>query len=82
MMQSVGLPISPVGVAQYYDGLIDAIVIDRQDAAFRPGLEERGLQVLVTEILMEGFEGRLRLAAEVLDFKPTPAGGGFGPRSG
>jgi LPPG:FO 2-phospho-L-lactate transferase len=71
MMQSAGLPISPVGVAQYYEGLIDAIVIDRQDVASKPELEERGLHVLVTDILMEGFEGRLRLAAEVLDFKPV-----------
>lgn len=79
MMQSAGLPISPLGVAQYYAGLIDAIVIDRQDVAFKAELEDRGLRVLVTDILMEGFEGRLRLAAEVLDFKPAPAGRGFGP---
>ncbi len=71
MMQSAGLPISPVGVAQYYEGLLDAIVIDRQDVAFKAELEARGLKVLVTDILMEGFEGRLRLAAEVLDFRPS-----------
>jgi LPPG:FO 2-phospho-L-lactate transferase len=69
MMQAAGLAISPVGVSQAYDGLIDAIVIDRQDVAYKPALEEHGLKVLVTDILMEGFEGRLRLAAEVLDFK-------------
>ncbi len=69
MMQAAGLAISPVGVSQAYDGLIDAIVIDRQDVAYKPALEEYGLKVLVTNILMEGFEGRLCLAAEVLDFK-------------
>jgi LPPG:FO 2-phospho-L-lactate transferase len=74
MMQSAGLPISPIGIAQFYDGLIDAIVIDRQDVAFKPELEARGLHVLATDILMEGFEGRLRLAAEVLDFKPATTG--------
>jgi LPPG:FO 2-phospho-L-lactate transferase len=68
MMRSAGLPISPQGVAQAYDGLIDAIVIDRRDAEARPALAALGLRVLVTDILMEGFEGRLRLAAEVLDF--------------
>ncbi|MFY9614053.1 MAG: 2-phospho-L-lactate transferase [Candidatus Dormiibacterota bacterium] len=76
MMQSAGLAVSPLGVAQFYEGLIDAIVIDKQDVAFKAELEERGLHVLVTDILMEGFEGRLRLAAEVLDFTPTAAGGG------
>jgi LPPG:FO 2-phospho-L-lactate transferase len=69
MMQAAGLAISPVGVSQAYDGLIDAMVIDRQDVAYKPTLEEHGLKVLVTDTLMEGFEGRLRLAAEVLDFK-------------
>jgi LPPG:FO 2-phospho-L-lactate transferase len=69
MMQAAGLAISPVGVSQAYEGLIDAMVIDRQDVAYKPVLEEHSLKVLVTDILMEGFEGRLRLAAEVLDFK-------------
>jgi len=69
MMQAAGLAISPVGVSQAYEGLIDAMVIDRQDVAYKPTLEEHGLKVLVTDTLMEGFEGRLRLAAEVLDFK-------------
>jgi LPPG:FO 2-phospho-L-lactate transferase len=69
MMQAAGLPISPLGIAQAYEGLVDAIVIDRQDVAFKPDLESAGLRVLVTDTLMEGFEGRLRLAAEVLDFR-------------
>ena len=69
MMQAAGLPITPIGVAQAYEGLLDAIVIDRQDVAFKPELESGGLRVLLTDTLMEGFEGRLRLAAEVLDFR-------------
>jgi LPPG:FO 2-phospho-L-lactate transferase len=75
MMQAAGLPITPVGVAQAYEGLIDAIVIDRQDVAFKPELEALGLKVLVTNTLMEGFEGRLRLAAEVLDFRSAAVRG-------
>jgi LPPG:FO 2-phospho-L-lactate transferase len=69
MMAAAGLPITPLGIAQVYEGLLDAIVIDRQDVAFKPELESAGLRVLVTDTLMEGFEGRLRLAAEVLDFR-------------
>lgn len=68
MMHATGLPNSPLGVARAYESLIDALVIDRQDVAFKPALEESGLRVLVTDILMDGFQGRLRLAAEVLDF--------------
>ena len=68
MMEAANFPATPIGVAQAYEGLIDALVIDRQDVAYKPELEEFGLSVLATDTLMEGFEGRLRLAAEVLDF--------------
>ncbi|HEY8740206.1 MAG TPA: 2-phospho-L-lactate transferase [Candidatus Dormibacteraeota bacterium] len=68
MMEATNFPATPIGVAQAYEGLIDALVIDRQDVAYKPELEEFGLSVLATDTLMEGFEGRLRLAAEVLDF--------------
>jgi LPPG:FO 2-phospho-L-lactate transferase len=73
MMQAAGLPLSPVGVALGYKNLIDAIVIDREDHAYKPELEGMGLRVLVTDIVMEGYEGRLRLAAEVLDFSRSLA---------
>ena len=73
MMEATNLPATPIGVAQAYEGLIDALVIDRQDIAYKPELEEFGLSVLATDTLMEGFEGRLRLAAEVLDYCSTLA---------
>ena len=80
MMEAANLVASPLGVAQAYQGLVDAIVIDRQDVAYTADLQDAGLKVLVTDTLMEGFEGRLRLAAEVLDFcatarKQQPGGG-------
>lgn len=68
MMEAANLVATPMGVAQAYDGLIDAMVIDRQDIAYTAELEEQGFSVFATDTLMEGFEGRLRLAAEVLDF--------------
>ncbi|MHB8509672.1 MAG: 2-phospho-L-lactate transferase [Candidatus Dormibacteria bacterium] len=71
MMASAGFPPTAVGVAAAYDGLIEAMVIDRADVAEKAALEQMGLRVLVTDTLMEGFEGRLRLAAEVLDFCTT-----------
>lgn len=69
MVEAAGFRPDPVGIADAYEGLIDAMVIDRADTAHRAELEARGLRVLVTDTLMEGFEGRLRLAAEVLDFR-------------
>ena len=73
MMEAANLVASPLGVAQAYEGLIDAIVIDRQDIAYSADLQDIGLKVLATDTLMEGFEGRLRLAAEVLDFCASTA---------
>jgi LPPG:FO 2-phospho-L-lactate transferase len=75
MMEAANLLATPVGVAQAYEGLIDAIVIDRQDVVYTTELRARGLTVLATDTLMEGFEGRLRLAAEVLDFCASVARG-------
>jgi LPPG:FO 2-phospho-L-lactate transferase len=69
MVEAAGFRPDPVGIADAYEGLVDAMVIDRADIAHRSELEARGLRVLVTDTLMEGFEGRLRLAAEVLDFR-------------
>jgi LPPG:FO 2-phospho-L-lactate transferase len=74
MMEAANFLATPDGVAQAYDGLIDAMVIDRQDVAYTGDLQDRGLLVLATDTLMEGFEGRLRLAAEVLDFCAARAG--------
>jgi LPPG:FO 2-phospho-L-lactate transferase len=73
MMEAAGIPVTPVGIAHAYEGLIDAVVIDREDHAFKAELEGMGLRVHVTDIVMEGYEGRLRLAAEVLDFSRAVA---------
>jgi LPPG:FO 2-phospho-L-lactate transferase len=55
---------SPAHVASCYDGLIDALVVDRKDA---PVELPAGVRPVMTDILMSDAEARRRLAQEVVD---------------
>ena len=55
-----GVEISARGLAQLYDGVIDALVTDEP--------LQMPLPVLHAELLMEGAEGRRRLARDTLEF--------------
>ncbi len=69
---SLGGEPSALGVARHYveryDGLLDALVIDRVDADQANQVEALGLRVLVTGTVMTSEDDRRRLAAEVLAF--------------
>ncbi|HMM27004.1 MAG TPA: 2-phospho-L-lactate transferase [Aggregatilineaceae bacterium] len=65
LMRELSLENSPRGVAQFYAGLIDGLVIDRKDAdAPQPG----DIPVLVTDTLMMTGADKVRLAGEALAF--------------
>jgi LPPG:FO 2-phospho-L-lactate transferase len=65
LMPELGLDISPAGVARYYQGLVDGLVVDSADAAQASGI---GIPALVTGTLMETAADKARLANEVLDW--------------
>ena len=64
--------------ALIYAGLIDGLVLDRQDGELAPAIEALGMRVLVTETVMGGAEDRRRLAGEVLGFARATALTGVG----
>ncbi len=66
MLASRGVEVSALGVAQLYDGLIDGIVIDEQDASLTSAIEQLGLQVAVLQTIMGDKTDRARLAREIL----------------
>jgi len=68
MMEESGLPLTAVGIARLYDGLIDALVIDHQDAAMAPLLQDMGLRVLVESTLITQADAQGALAARILEF--------------
>lgn len=68
MLVSLGHESSATGVARMYAGLVDGFVIDRADEAERADIESLGMEVLVTEAVMENAADRVRLGGEVLEF--------------
>jgi LPPG:FO 2-phospho-L-lactate transferase len=58
-MEWAGHPVTAAGVAAYYAGVIDGFVCDEP-------LD--GLPALQTDVLMQGAQGRQRLATEALEF--------------
>lgn len=67
MLRELGLPVSPVSVAEHYAGLLRSFVIDTVDAAATAALAALGLQVLVTDTVMRSESDRARLARQILD---------------
>ncbi len=68
MLASLGLEVSPVGVARLYQGFLDGLVIDAADAASAPAIERLGIRPLVTDAVMYDEADRARLARETLAF--------------
>lgn len=66
MLQSLGHEPSPVGVARLYQGLIDALVLDRQDAERADEVRALGIQPVVCDTVMRDPRARRGLAAEAL----------------
>jgi LPPG:FO 2-phospho-L-lactate transferase len=63
-MAAIGRPSTAAGVASLYEGLIDGMICDAED----PDPPPENVQVLTCPTLMDGGEGRFRLAARTLDF--------------
>ena len=66
MMTTLGHEVSALGIARIYQGLIDALVIDRADAHLAPAIEDLGMAVTVTDTVMRDVETKRALAAAAL----------------
>lgn len=66
MLQSLGHEVSAVAVAKIYQGLVDVMVIDSQDAALAPQVEALGMACVVTDTMMTSLERKAELAADVV----------------
>ena len=67
LMRSQALPVSVLGVAQCYREFLDVLVIDDRDAASAPALELMGIRPVVTSIVMQSAEDRVRLARTAVE---------------
>ncbi len=66
MLRAAGFPVSPLGIAEVYRGLLDGMVIDSADASARPELERRGLAVATADIYMDTIRKSLAVARTAL----------------
>jgi LPPG:FO 2-phospho-L-lactate transferase len=66
LLAARGLEVSPVGVADAYRPWVDALVLDRADAALAPALERRGVRPVLADALMPDAAAETRLAGAVL----------------
>ncbi len=67
MMEELGEEVSCVGVARRYKGLCDALVIDRIDREHSAGIEDCGMQSVVTATIMNTEYEKVRLAEEIVN---------------
>lgn len=68
MMAELGIAPSAQAIADHYQGLANAIVLDRADADIAAEVEKTGMRVLVTDTIMTSAADKARLAKEVLEF--------------
>ena len=71
MMSAKGFSPDAIGVANYYRGLIDGLVIDRLDVAREPSIRTLGLDVLVTDTLLTSADRKTALAKETIEWANT-----------
>ncbi len=66
MMESLGLEVSPFGVAQLYRGFLDGFVIDNVDSSAQSKIEGLGMRVKTTDTIMDSPQAKARLAQETI----------------
>lgn len=66
MLAALGHEVSAVGVARIYQGLIDTLVIDNEDAGLQGAVEGLGIRCVVTNTWMTDDGRKRELAATVL----------------
>jgi LPPG:FO 2-phospho-L-lactate transferase len=74
IMAELGAPVSAVGIARHYAGLLDGLVIDTADAGLVPEIAAEGMAVKVAQTVMSSIEDRVALARSGLAFAGEIAG--------
>lgn len=67
MMRDLGMEATALGVARLYADFLDVFVIDTVDAGLAPAIRDLGLEVVVTNTIMDSMERKRTLAATILE---------------
>lgn len=68
MMKGLEMPVSVVGVANYYRDIIDGLVIDSSDADQAKAIEAMGIKVKIADTIMSNEQDKLNLAEHCWQF--------------
>ena len=63
---SLGMQADVIGIASFYEDLIDTIIIDNIDSELSPKIRALGIEVFCTDIVMSNSSEKKRLAEEIL----------------
>jgi LPPG:FO 2-phospho-L-lactate transferase len=66
MMRALGYEVSPVGVASFYGGLLDCMVIDTADEGLKDRVSSLGVLAVVRDTLMTDLDSKVRLAESLV----------------
>lgn len=75
LLRGLGTEVSARGVAQWYHGLIDGLVIDERDAALRSDIEAMGLATHMLDTLMRTPEIAASVARAALELATAVSSG-------
>lgn len=80
LMEGLGLEVSPLGLARLYEGLIDAIFMDKRDEALSQRIASSGAHPIIAEIIMKDPGDKISLAKSIFGwaFGVPPFARGFG----
>ncbi len=67
LMDGLGYEVTSVGVARIYKDFVSTFFVDEEDSEMVSEIEDLGLDVCLTNILMSGISSKIRLAEELLD---------------
>jgi LPPG:FO 2-phospho-L-lactate transferase len=67
MLADLGMQVSAAQVARIYSDVADVFILDVQDEAAKPEIEDLGLKVCVTDTVMSGLEEKIKLAKFTLE---------------
>ncbi len=65
-MKAMKLQISPVGVAEYYSDFVGKFIISSADYNISSRIQNLGLKVYLTDILMKNRNDEVRLASYLM----------------
>ncbi|MHA2298649.1 MAG: 2-phospho-L-lactate transferase [Candidatus Hodarchaeales archaeon] len=65
-LRASGFEVSPLGIAKFYQGLIDSIFIHETDTRYMKKIEKLGIEAIPTNISLRSMDDKIRLAKFIM----------------